>query len=232
MGLRILPEMAQRSPEWYAARCGMVTASAVGQLLTPTGRFANNDKSRGLTAQLVAELITGEVEETPITPDMQRGIDHEPIALYYYAEHRSIKVEPCGFMVRTFTNDAGAEFRMGYSPDGLVGTEGLVEAKCPRAKSHVQTILADKVPDQYVPQLQAGLFVSGREWIDFVSFRAGLPLFIKRVTPDPEWQDAIAEAVALFNDAATEALAKWAAAIDGLPATEPIPDITDWSLAS
>ena len=105
-------------------------------------------------------------------------------------------------------------------PDGLVGDNGLIEIKSPRAKEHIRTTLADEVPDRYMPQLQAGLLVSGREWIDYVSFYGGLPLYVKRVTPDPAWQEAIVDAVAAFEQVAVEMIHNYEAATAGMPATE------------
>ena len=216
MTLRIFDNMEQRSEAWYAARCGIVTASVVGKLLTPTLKVADNDTARGVTASLVAERITGHVEPTFTSDDMWRGIEHEPIARDLYSGHHGEAVE-CGFMRLD-----GDGWTLGYSPDGLVGNDGLIEIKCPRAKGHVATILADAVPTYYMAQLQAGLLVSGRKWIDYVSFCAGLPLYVKRVTPDPAWQDAIVAACQQFEANAAQMLAAYAKAIDGLPTTERI----------
>jgi predicted phage-related endonuclease len=88
------------------------------------------------------------------------------------------------------TNDDHG-FVIGYSPDGLVDDDGLIECKSRRQKFQVETILADRVPEEYMLQIQTGLLVTGREWLDFVSYCAGLPMFIKRVFPDARYQEAI-----------------------------------------
>ena len=90
--------------------------------------------------------------------------------------------------------------KLGYSPDGLVGEDGLIEIKSRRQKKHLQTIINDAVPPENMAQLQCGLLVSGREWIDYVSFCGGMPLYVKRVTPDEQWQDAILTAVEAFEE--------------------------------
>ncbi|MGZ4519734.1 MAG: lambda exonuclease family protein [Mycobacteriaceae bacterium] len=213
MTLTIL-DVEQRSPKWYAARCGIVTASVVGKLLTPTLKVADNDTSRGVIAGLVAERITGTVDESPMTSDMWRGVEHEPYARDVYSGHYQQAVE-CGFM----RLDAG-KWTLGYSPDGLVADDGLVEIKCPRAKSHVRTILADEVPAFYMPQLQAGLLVSGRKWIDYVSFCAGMPLYVKRVQPDERWFDAITDACLTFESTAAQMVADYETRVADMPKTE------------
>lgn len=208
----------QRSPEWYAARCGIVTASVVGKLLTPTLAVANNDTSRGVTASLVAERITGDVEQTFMSDDMFRGVVHEPIARDLYSGHHEQAVE-CGFM--RLDEDG---WTLGASPDGLVGDDGGLEVKCPRAKTHVLTILSDQVPAFHMAQLQASLLVSGRKWWDFVSFCAGLPLFVKRVYPDPEWFEAITEACKRFEVRAAEMVADYEKRAAGMTPTERVDD--------
>jgi len=217
MSLTVYGDLEQRSDEWLAARCGMVTASVVGQLLTPTLKVASNDTSRGVTAALVAERVTGWTEPSYINADMWRGIEHEPIARDKYAEVNGVEVREVGFMV--LERDG---WKLGYSPDGLAGDDGLIEIKCPRAKSHLSTIVADEVPTYYMGQLQAGLLVSGREWIDYVSFCAGMPMFTKRVLPDERWHEAISEAVAAFEKAATDLASDYLGAVVGLPTTERI----------
>lgn len=175
---------------------------------------ASNDTSRDLTALLVAERISGITEETTTTNDMWRGIECEPLARDKYSECFA-PVRQTGFLVR---DDWG--FKLGFSPDGLVGDDGAIEIKAPRAKNHVKTVLSDGVPMEYMPQLQAGLLVSGREWIDFVSFSAGMHMWRKRVHRQPKWFEAIIAAVRLFEDNAAEMMRLYADATDGLPMTE------------
>ena len=216
MTLTVMAEIGQGTEAWHEQRRGIITASVVGQLLTPTLKVADNDTSRGLTALLVAERITGWTDPTYQSDDMFRGVVCEPIARDIYSGYYQQAVE-CGFMRLDLDR-----WTLGYSPDGVVGTDGLVEIKCPRAKTHLKTVLADKVPAQYMAQLQAGLLVSGRDWIDFVSYVGGMPLFVKRVVPDERWFDAIHEAVAAFEDTAAQMVAAYEQATEGMPETERI----------
>jgi hypothetical protein len=219
MTLHVFHSMEQRAPEWYKARCGIVTASVVGKLLTPTLKVADNETSRGVTAQLVAERITGICEPTFTNDDMWRGVDHEPIARDYYSGLHQQAVE-CGFMRLD-----GDGWKLGLSPDGLVADEGGIEVKCPRAKGHIATILADRVPPFYMAQIQAALLVSGRDWWDYVSFCAGLPLFVKRVHPDPAWHEAIVAACMKFDVTATDTVAAYDLATKDMPTTERIVEL-------
>lgn len=219
MSVIVLPDLEQGSDEWHDQRRGIVTASVVGRLLTPTGKVANNDTSRTLTAQLVAERITGWTDPVFVSDDMLRGHEDEPRAVEVYAEHFA-PVETVGFMVREFDH-----FRIGYSPDGLVGDDGLIEVKSRRPKKQLQTILEDEVPAENLAQLQCGLLVSGRAWIDYCSFAAGMPFYVKRVLPDPEWFDAIVTAVTAFELAASLMTDDYLKAVEGLPMTERVVEL-------
>lgn len=217
MSLKVYEDLEQGSPEWLAARCGLVTASVVGKLITPsTVKVASNETSRGLTASLAAERITGHVEPFHETEDMRRGSLDEPYAREVYSEHYAEATE-VGFMVR---DDWG--FRIGYSPDGLVGDDGLIEIKSRNQKIQLGTILADEVPLGNMAQVQCGLLVSGREWLDYVSYSGGMPLYVKRVLPDPKWFAAIIEAIASFELAAELMIDNYQAATAASPATERI----------
>lgn len=217
MSLKIYRDVEQASDEWFELRRGIVTASTVGQLITPkTVKPASNDYSRALTANLVAERITGHVE--PVFPNraMTRGNLDEPYARDIYAKHYA-PVEQVAFMV----NDDW-DYSIGYSPDGLVGEDGLIEIKSRDQKVQLQTVLADEVPLYNMAQLQAGLLVSGRDWIDYVSYSSGMPLYVKRVYPDARWSQAIAEAVEQFEHAAADMIHKYETAVQGMPTTERI----------
>lgn len=195
----------------HGERTKAATEAAVTEV-----RPARTDDSKRLVLLLVTERITGESDyrEQYLSNDMLAGQLDEPLARDAYSEHHA-PVAECGFMIR---DDWG--FLLGYSPDGLVGDDGLIEVKSPRAKEHVRTVLADEVPARYMPQLQAGLLVSGREWCDYVSFSGGLPLYTKRVYADPKWQTAIVDAVAAFEQQAVEMVHNFDLATRGLPATE------------
>ncbi len=186
--------------------------------LPPVIAPADNDTSKALTLLLVAERITGWTDPTFTSYDMLRGVEHEAFARDAYSEQHD-EAREYGFMVRQESS-----WRLGWSPDGLVGDDGAIEIKAPRSKEHVRTVLADEIPAAYMPQCQAALLVSGREWIDFVSFVGGMPLYVKRVTPDVKWQAAIIAACQVFEYNAAQMVAAYEQATAGLPLTERVPD--------
>ena len=174
--------MEQRTEEWFAARCGKVTASRVADIIakTKTGYSASREN---YLAQLVCERMTGKPAESYSNVAMQWGTDQEPFARAAYEAAKDVLVEEVGFVVHPTIEGAGA------SPDGLVGLFGLVEIKCPNTATHIQTLLDQKVPEKYNIQMQWQMACTGRQWCDFVSFdprmAEGLQLFIKRVEYDP-----------------------------------------------
>src|SRR5690625_357292 len=152
------PHINQGTDEWHDARRGILTASVIGRFVTPkTIKPANNETTRALTTELVAERITGRTDPTFISDDMARGIEDEPRARDLYAT-KYAPVAECGFMVRT-----GDDWKLGYSPDGLVSDDGLIEIKSRRPKKHLATILANTVPSENLAQIQCGLLVSRSE---------------------------------------------------------------------
>lgn len=186
-------DIEQGTEEWLEMRCGILTASEMKLIVTPTLKIASNDEERAHLYELLGQRITGYVEPRYIGDDMLRGQWDEVEARIKYREHFA-PVTECGFI----TNDDHG-FILGYSPDGLVGDDGLIECKSRRQKFQAETISTDQVPAEYMLQLQTGLLVTGRQWIDFVSYCGGMPMYVKRVFPDAAIQDAIVTAAMSFE---------------------------------
>jgi YqaJ-like viral recombinase domain len=214
VAVKIYESMVQGGEEWVQIRCGLLTASEMKLILTPKLKIADNDKSRAHVWELLAQRISGYVEPTYQSDDMLRGKDDENDAKITYTEHYS-EVTDVGFI----TNDKWG-FTLGYSPDGLVGDNGLIECKSRRQKFQIETIASGIVPEEYILQLQTALLVSEREWIDFVSYSAGLPMWRFRVTPDEAMQAAIVEAAKNFEVTLLERLLAYNENSAGLPKTE------------
>jgi len=212
--LRTEPCVGKRSPDPIKTLHPERTAHAKSQPSPVIVEAASNDTSRDLTMLLVSERINGWTEPTYVSDDMMRGQCDEPLARAVYAEHYAA-VEQTGFMLR---EESG--WRLGCSPDGLVGDDGLLEIKSRRPKNHVKTVLADSVPLENYAQLQAALLVSGRSWVDYVSYAGGMNLYRKRILPQADWFRAIIAAVVALENNAMEMQRFYGEATDGLPMTE------------
>lgn len=199
------------------------TAVAAKEAATapPVLSVADNETSRALTATLAAERVAGFTEETPMSSDMSRGVWSEPFARDLYSTHYAQAVE-CGLMVRTEDG-----WSLGWSPDGLVEPDGAIEIKAPRSKGHLLTVVAGEVPQHYMAQCQAALLVSGRAWIDFVSYVGGLHIYVKRVLPDPAWFAVIEAACRKFESDAAALVADYSQRVEGRPVAERIPTYFD-----
>lgn len=182
----------------------------------PVITAADNVETRALAVALAADRLTDWTDEQYESRDMLRGHLDEPLARDHYSEHHSPAVE-CGFMVEDSWG-----YPLGYSPDGLVGDDGLIEIKSRAPKKHVSTVLANEVPAENMAQIQAGLLVSGRAWCDYLSWSGGMPMYPIRVYPDPAWFAAIVAAVQSVEVAIRDIVATYRERVDGLPPTEHI----------
>ena len=187
--------MEQRTEEWFAARCGKVTASRVADIIAKTKTGYSTSRENYL-AQLVCERMTGKPAESYSNSAMQWGTDQEPFARAAYEAAKNVLVDELGFATHPTISMAGA------SPDGLVGEVGLVEIKCPNTATHIDTLLTQTVPTKYITQMQWQLSCTRRQWCDFVSFDPrmdeGLQLFIKRVEYDPIYVASLEKEVINF----------------------------------
>jgi putative phage-type endonuclease len=187
---------SQRSPEWFAQRWGLATASKFNDVLAKT-KSGYSASRKNYMAQLLIERLT-----PPPTEDngwkseaMSFGIDNEPVArLAYELETGNTVVE--AFFEKHKTLQAGA------SPDGYVNDDGLVEIKVPNLATHLDTLRNQEVPTQYIAQVQGQLWITGREWCDFVSYTPYLEndaqLFIKRVKRDTKFISNLTQELKLF----------------------------------
>lgn len=223
MTLTIYDQLEQGSDDWLAARCGLVTASTIGKLITPsTLKPASNDTARSLIETLVIESITGRVEYVHPNASMARGTRDEPWARHEYEKHTGQNVHEVGFI-----RYDGPDYTLGYSPDGLVGDDGLIEIKSRSPRIQMQTIIADKVPAANMAQIQTGLLVTGRAWLDYISYSSGMPLYVKRVRPDQRWAEAIDQTMKQFTGHASGLRTKYAEAAKEHPMTEYIDHDTE-----
>jgi len=173
--------MDQRTPEWYAARLGKVTASRVADIVAKT-KTGYSTSRMNYMAELICERLTGMQGASYASAAMQWGVETEPQARSAYEGATGSLVIELGFAPHNAILMAGA------SPDGLVGDDGLVEIKCPITATHIETLLGQSVPSRYNTQMQWQMACTGRKWCDFVSYDPRMPekmrLFTKRVERD------------------------------------------------
>lgn len=171
----------QRTPEWFAERAGCATASSFSDILAKvkTGEAAVRRKYR---MKLLTERLTGISVQGYTNAAMQWGIETEPQAREAYEMLTGEIVEEVGFIRHPAVAWCGA------SPDGLVGDDGLLEIKCPESTTHLEWLDASRAPPEHVPQIQGQMWVTGRQWVDFLSFDPRFPehlqCFLIRVLRD------------------------------------------------
>lgn len=204
------PLVVQGTDEWFEMRRGLLTASEMKRIITPsTLKPAANDTARQHVFDLAAQRITSYVEPGYISDDMLRGQDDEIYALTAYDKSYA-PLKRVGFI----TNDKWG-FKIGYSPDALVGNDGQVECKSRAYKYQIETILNGEMPAEYAIQVQTGLLVSERSYCDFVSYpaRGGLHMMTLRIYPDPVVQEAIVAAATAFEGRVADAVNSYHAEI-------------------
>lgn len=178
-----MSEIIQGSPEWFTVRLGKVTASRISDVMAKTKNGWGASRANYM-AQLIAERLTGEAQESFSNAAMQWGTDHEPDAKAAYEFYTDTEIASVGFVHHPKLSMSGA------SPDGLVGPDGLLELKCPNTSTHIDTLLGQTAPEKYMSQMQWQMACADRLWCDFVSFDPRMPepmrLFVTRIMRDDE----------------------------------------------
>lgn len=163
--------MEQRSPEWFAARLGCVTASRVKDVMASGRGGAPSATRKNYMMELLCERLTGQQGGADLSRNaaVQRGVDLEPFAGMAYESDRGVMIVESGLVMHPTIA------RFGASPDGLVGEDGLLEIKCPNTATHVATMQSGRHDPQYEWQMLAQMACTGRQWVDFVSYDDRLP---------------------------------------------------------
>lgn len=176
-----MTNLAQGSQDWFAVRLGKVTASKVSDVIAKTKSGWSASRANYM-AQLVAERLTGQAQESYSNANMQWGTDNEPLARAAYEFRTDATVTPAWFI------DHPTIAMTGASPDGLIGDIGLIEIKCPNTATHIETLTGRSIPDKYKVQMLWQMACTGAKWCDFVSFDPRLPetmrLFVSRLDRD------------------------------------------------
>ncbi len=185
----------QGSPEWFAARCGKVTASKLSDMMARTANGWGAGR-RNYAAELVVERLTGIKSGIYVNPEMQWGLDQEPHARNAYCFLKDVDVAEVGFV------DHPSIAMTGASPDGLVDADGLLEIKCPNTSNHINTLLTGDIREKYIFQMQWQIACTDRQWCDFVSFDPRMPadmqFYCKRIARDQKMIDMLGKEIVIF----------------------------------
>jgi putative phage-type endonuclease len=185
----------QRSPEWFAARCGSLGASQLADALAKTKSGWGASRAN-LQAKLVVERLTGRQEESFTSAAMLWGVEKEEEARTAYSFVTGNEVTEVGLYKHPTIIGSHA------SPDGLVGDDGCIEIKCPNSATHIETLKSNRIANKYILQMQWQMICAGRQWCDFVSFDPRMPdhlmLYVQRVERDADMQMYLETEVAKF----------------------------------
>lgn len=192
----------QRSPEWFAARLGIPTSSEFRNIFTSQSKPASGQTTYMNT--LLAEWLTGKPVDKFTSEWMERGTELEDEARDFYILQSDNEVQEVG-LIKSQNGLSSC------SPDGLIGDDGGVEIKCPKANTQISYLLGNKIPAAYVPQVQGSMMITGRKWWDFVSYHPDMPTLIVRVKRDDEYIYLFQEEIEKFL---TKMLAKREKLID------------------
>ena len=190
-----ISDLEQGTPEWLASRIGKITGSGMSKLITSTGKKSTSAES--YINQLIAERITGEQTPMYVNAHMERGTELEDEAREYYRFIYDADIQEVGLCTHDEFPDVG------ISPDGLIWDDKTgkfygIEIKCPAAKTQVEVLRRNRLPSQYVAQVQACIWVSGADYWDFMSWHPQMKPFLIRVMRD---DDFIGEMAALCAEA-------------------------------
>ncbi len=210
-GITVHESFEQGTPAWFEARAGIVTASNVHKLLTPKLGVADNATSRALIYRLAMERLTGHpVDAGATTYAMRRGTELEPYAREHFRLHwldDGQTLTEAGFITRDHdATDTAPAYRIGYSPDGLIDDDGILEIKCPGPEKFLTWFEESEryyqehgtpgyVPAEHMAQVQAGMYAAGRSYGVFMAYTPGLAPIVSDVSLSPFWVDAIKAAV-------------------------------------
>jgi putative phage-type endonuclease len=185
----------QGTDEWKIEKLGHVSAGSVSDILAK-GKSGESKMRESYKWRIVTERLTGQIQESFSNDAMLWGVETEEQARTTYELTYGVTVDQTGFVKHPTMQWVGA------SPDGMVGTDGLIEIKCPHTKTHLQTLESAKAPAIYIPQMQMQMWTMNRSWCDFVSYDPRLPhnlqFFCIRVNRDQEYIDNMEQEVIRF----------------------------------
>jgi len=163
-----MADIVQGTELWFKQRLGKVTASRMGDMTAKTKAGYGATRATYKAEKLI-ERLTGAQQDTYKSPAMQWGNDQEPYAREAYSFYTNNEVVETGFVVHPLIENAGA------SPDGLIGDDGMLEIKCPNTSTMLEYLETEKIPANYMKQIQWQLACCDRHWCDFAAYDPRLP---------------------------------------------------------
>jgi len=163
-----MADIVQGTELWFKQRLGKVTASRMGDMTAKT-KAGYGASRANYKAEKLIERLTGAQQDTYKSPSMQWGNDQEPYAREAYSFYTNNEVVETGFVVHPLIENAGA------SPDGLIGDDGMLEIKCPNTSTMLEYLETEKIPANYMKQIQWQLACCDRHWCDFAAYDPRLP---------------------------------------------------------
>lgn len=186
----ILVQCKQGDPDWHAARVAVTTASRAKDACDKLKSGQPSQKAVAYAAEIAMESVAGVTcSDVFVNFAMRRGSELEPHARIAYEAATGNLVDESGIYL---TDDRV----FGYSSDGAVNDDGLIEIKCPLSALTVISMWRSGDLSEYVHQIQMGMWLTGRKWLDFVMFDprlapVGKSLFVKRVQRDEAFIEAM-----------------------------------------
>lgn len=185
-----LVECEQGTPEWHAARVGVITASRFRDACSRLAKGGMGSVALKYADDVALERVTGVATDPGfVTWQMKQGQEREPMARMLYEKRTGAWVEQAGIAL---TDDG----RFGYSTDGFVGNDGAIEIKSPSSASTILTTWRDHDFSEYMHQIQGGLWLTGRKWVDYVMYVpalavVGKELYVRRIERDEKFIEAM-----------------------------------------
>ena len=182
--------LEQGTQKWLEARCGKITASCFNKILTPTGKLSAS--AEAYMDKVIDERLSGRVEETFQSEAMKRGQKLEPQARLAYELRFGKDIQQVGLILHDIET-------ISCSPDGVVldGNKVIhgLEIKCLSAPRHIKMLRQQKIPPEYIPQVQGSLWITKAQYWDFWAYHPEHPPFFQRIYPDLEYINKLSKAV-------------------------------------
>lgn len=190
-------EGEQVTDEWFKLRAGKITGTKAHLI------YINSKTLGNLLLKICSEKITGIRESDNYSSyAIKKGVESESSAVAGYELEKGVEVKQICF--------AELDEYSGCSPDGLVGEDGMIEIKCPLDSTFFEYYITRKIKNDYMSQMQYGMYICDRKWCDYVVYNENFPkqdfMIIKRVLRDEEYINKIKANLEIFINKAKDKL--------------------------